>query len=82
MKNYCIPINIVRLNLSILKGLLAWEYTLPTGFTVRGHYTLPTGKPVIHFIHGNGFCGLTFEQLLAEFQDDYDLFISDGQGAW
>jgi pimeloyl-ACP methyl ester carboxylesterase len=66
--------------LSIIKGLQAWEYKLPAGFTVRGYHSKPSGKPVLHFIHGTGFSGLTFEYLLAEFQDDYDFFISDGQG--
>jgi len=66
--------------LSILQGLQAWEYKLPAGFTVRGLHSIPSGKPVIHFIHGNGFSGLTFEVLLSYLIDDYDLFISDGQG--
>lgn len=66
--------------LSLIQELHAWEYKLPAGFTVRGYHSKPSGKPVIHFIHGTGFSGLTYEHLLAEFQDDYDLFISDGQG--
>jgi len=66
--------------LSILQDLQAWEYKLPAGFTVRGFHSKPTGKPVIHFIHGNGFNGLTFEVLLSHLIDEYDLFISDGQG--
>jgi len=66
--------------LSIIQGLQPWEFKQPAGFTVRGYHSVPSGKPVLHFIHGNGFCGLTFERLLVEFQDDYDFFISDGQG--
>lgn len=66
--------------MSLIQGLQAWEYELPDGYTVRGYHSKPSGKPVIHFIHGTGFSGLTFEHLLAEFQHDYDLFISDGQG--
>jgi len=66
--------------LTIIQGLIPWEYELPAGFTVRGYHSKPSGRPVLHFIHGNGFCGLTFEHLLVEFQNDYDLFISDGQG--
>jgi len=65
---------------SVISGLIPWEYQTGSGMTLRGHYTEPSGKPMIHFIHGNGFCGLTFENLLSHFQADYDLFISDGQG--
>ena len=66
--------------MSLIQGLQAWEYKLPAGFIVRGFHSKPSGKPVMHFIHGTGFCGLTYEHLLAEFQDDFDFFISDGQG--
>lgn len=66
--------------MTILRGLIPWEYEVKKGFTLRGYYTPPSGKPVIHFIHGNGFCGLTYECLLSYLQDDFDLFISDMQG--
>ena len=69
--------------MTILNGLKPWEYNVKEGFTLRGYYTPATGKPVIHFIHGNGFCGLTYEHLLAHLQQDFDLFISGpfGQGS-
>lgn len=66
--------------MTILHGLIPWEYQVKPGFMLRGYHTSPTGKPVIHFIHGNGFCGLTYEHLLAELNTDFDLFISDAQG--
>ncbi len=66
--------------MTILRGLKPWEYEVKSGFTLRGYYTPPTGKPLIHFIHGNGFCGLTYEHLLSHLQKDFDLFISDMQG--
>lgn len=66
--------------LTILSGLTSWEYQVKAGFVLRGYHSVPSGKPVIHFIHGNGFCGLTYEHLLAELQADFDLFISDAQG--
>ena len=65
---------------SLIADLQPWEYETKSGLVLRGYYTEPSGKPLIHFIHGNGFCGLTFEVLLSYFQKDYDLFISDGQG--
>ena len=66
--------------MTILHGLKPWEYEVEKGFTLRGYFTPPTGKPLIHFIHGNGFCGLTYEHLLSHLQEDFDLFISDAQG--
>jgi len=47
---------------------------------MRGYYTPPSGKPVLHFIHGNGFNGLVYEHFLAHFQEHFDLFLSDAQG--
>ncbi len=64
----------------MLNRLKQWEYPLSTGFTVRGFYTEPTGNPVIHFVHGNGYCGLVYEQMLEPLMEHYDLFISDIQG--
>lgn len=66
--------------MSLIQNLVPWEYKLPAGFTVRGYHSQPSGKPVIHFIHSNGFCGLTFEVLLEKFQNEYDFFISDALG--
>lgn len=63
-----------------LESLRPWQYEVSGGFVVRGMFSEPTGKPVLHFIHGNGFCGLTYEKLLAGLQDDVDIFISDAQG--
>lgn len=66
--------------MSVLHSLRPWQYQVSGGFTVRGVYTEPSGKPVLHFIHGNGFCGLCYEELLAPLQDHVDIFISDAQG--
>lgn len=69
-----------RSDSSVLRDLVPWEYEVSAGYIARGFYTKPTGKPVLHFVHGNGFCGLTYEWLLSYLQDDVDLFISDTQG--
>jgi len=63
-----------------IENLELWEYEVSGGFKLRGYYTPPTGKPVLHFIHGNGFCGLVYEKLLAPLQEHFDLFLSDAQG--
>ncbi|NVJ12128.1 alpha/beta hydrolase, partial [Myxococcus sp. AM001] len=36
--------------------LLPWSHDCSAGFTLRGWHTPPSGKPVLHFLHGNGYC--------------------------
>ena len=60
--------------------LTPWTYTGREGFTLRGWHTVPTGKPVIHFLHGNGFCGRTYEPMLEYLARDFDLWLCDIQG--
>lgn len=60
--------------------LIPWVYTGREGFALRGWHTPPSGKPLLHFIHGNGFCGRAYEPLLAELAPDFDLWLSDAQG--
>lgn len=61
-------------------SLVPWEYALDDGTVIRGLRTPPSGKPVIHFLHGNGFCGLVYWPMLRHFLPDYDLFLQDVQG--
>lgn len=60
--------------------LISWEYRLANGVTLRGQRTRPSGKPVVHFLHGNGFCGLSYWPMLSHLVQDFDLFIHDIQG--
>ncbi|ARU57485.1 alpha/beta hydrolase fold protein [Oleiphilus messinensis] len=69
----------MKLDSTFVKDLLPWSYEYD-GVTLRGWHTPVTGKPVIHFIHGNGFCGLVYEPMLARLQSEFDIFISDVQG--
>jgi pimeloyl-ACP methyl ester carboxylesterase len=58
-----------------------WEHLSPVvGVTLRGWHTPATGKPLLHFLHGNGFCGRTYEPLLAALAADFDLWLSDAPG--
>lgn len=58
-----------------------WSHPLPHfDLTLRGWFTPPRGKPVIHFLHGNGFCGRTYEPMLKLLAEDFDLWLSDTQG--
>jgi pimeloyl-ACP methyl ester carboxylesterase len=60
--------------------LIPWAYKTDTGFTVRGLRSQPTGRPLLHFIHGNGYSGLVYEHLLLPLLAHVDLIISDIQG--
>ena len=60
--------------------LLPWSWQTPEGFTLRGWRSVPSGKPVLHFIHGTGMCGLTYWPLLQQLLGQVDVFISDLHG--
>lgn len=57
-----------------------WSHPTSAGFTLRGWHSPPSGKPLLHFLHGNGFCGRTYEPLLALLSRDFDLWLCDVQG--
>ncbi|MBH1987231.1 MAG: alpha/beta hydrolase [Burkholderiales bacterium] len=60
--------------------LLPWSHPTREGFTLRGWHSAPSGKPLLHFLHGNGFCGRTYEPFLRELSPHFDLWLSDAQG--
>ena len=60
--------------------LLPWSYPCPEGFTLRGLRSEPSGKPLLHFLHGNGFCSMAYRPLLVLLADSFDLWLSDVQG--
>lgn len=60
--------------------LIPWSYPTPHGFTLRGWHSPPTGKPVLHFLHGNSFCGLVYWPMLRRLQPHFDLWLCDVQG--
>jgi len=60
--------------------LISWQYPTRHGFTLRGWHTRPSGKPLLHFMHGNGFCGRVYEPMLRHLSVHFDLWLSDAQG--
>ncbi|MET1076969.1 MAG: alpha/beta hydrolase [Pseudomonas sp.] len=60
--------------------LQAWSHPSSAGFTLRGWHSPPSGKPLLHFLHGNGFCGRTYEPMLEVLAQSFDLWLSDVQG--
>ena len=60
--------------------LLAWAWDTGHHFTLRGWHSPPSGKPVLHFLHGNGFCGRVYEPMLRRLSNHFDLWLCDIQG--
>jgi len=60
--------------------LLPWSHLTPEGFTLRGWHSPPSGKPLLHFLHGNGFCSRSYEPMLTQLAPQFDLWLSDVQG--
>lgn len=60
--------------------LKPWVQKSQYGLSIRGYASPDTGKPLIHFLHGNGMCGLVYWPMLQELLSDFDLLITDIQG--
>ncbi|MBO3276003.1 alpha/beta fold hydrolase [Pseudomonas schmalbachii] len=60
--------------------LLPWSHASSAGFTLRGWHSEPSGKPLLHFIHGNGFCTRAYEPMLKRLAEEFDLWMCDMQG--
>lgn len=58
--------------------LARWESRTP-GATVRGR-RVDNGKPRIHWLSGNGFCGGVYWPMLRELAADYSLVTQDLEG--
>ncbi|MDR6712868.1 pimeloyl-ACP methyl ester carboxylesterase [Pseudomonas hunanensis] len=60
--------------------LIPWSYECAEGFTLRGWRSPASGRPLLHFLHGNGFCSLVYQPLLMRLGEHFDLWLSDAQG--
>lgn len=60
--------------------LQPWSYQSRYGFVIRGQHSIPSGKPILHVLHGNGFCSLMYQPMLRLLTAHFDLFLSDAQG--
>ena len=60
--------------------LLPWSHPTSAGFNLTGWHSAPSGKPLLHFLHGNGFCGRTYEPMLVQLAEHFDLWLCDAQG--
>ncbi|MFO3723415.1 alpha/beta fold hydrolase [Pseudomonas sp. HLMP] len=60
--------------------LIPWSHDCAEGFTLRGWRSPASGRPLLHFLHGNGFCSLAYQPLLMRLGEHFDLWLSDVQG--
>lgn len=60
--------------------LIPWSHESSEGFTLRGWRSPASGRPLLHFLHGNGFCCLAYQPLLMHLGEHFDLWLSDVQG--
>lgn len=63
-----------------IPDLVRWSHTGADSLTLRGWHSVPSGKPVLHFLHGNGFCCLAYAPMLQVLALDFDLWLCDVQG--
>lgn len=64
----------------MISSLEPWSFQIKENFTMRGWRTQWRNKPVLHFLHGNGFSGLTYSPMLQSLMDDFDLILTDLPG--
>lgn len=60
--------------------LIPWSHDSSADFTLRGWRSPASGKPLLHFVHGNGFCCLAYQPLLLALSEHFDLWLCDVQG--
>ncbi|MFO7704865.1 MAG: alpha/beta hydrolase [Halopseudomonas sp.] len=60
--------------------LLPWHHQSSAGFALGGWHSPPSGKPLLHFLHGNGFCTRSYEPMLRLLAEHFDLWLCDLQG--
>ncbi|SFF49111.1 Pimeloyl-ACP methyl ester carboxylesterase [Fontimonas thermophila] len=62
-----------------LAATIPWTSSAGTGPVLRGRRTA-LRTPMLHFLHGNGFCGGVYWPFLRHFIGDYGLFCHDLEG--
>ncbi|PWB32424.1 alpha/beta hydrolase [Pseudomonas sp. SDI] len=60
--------------------LIPWSHECAEHFTLRGWRSPASGKPLLHFLHGNGFCALAYQPMLEILAERFDLWLCDVQG--
>ncbi len=58
----------------------SWRYAADHGPQLVGRFLDQPNKPLLHFVHGTGFCGGAYWTLLRLLKDDAGLILHDVQG--
>lgn len=66
--------------IATLGSAIRWKFPQDETSFLRGNRYPNAGKPTIHFLHGNGLCGLTYWPLLQGLSKDYALTLHDCVG--
>jgi pimeloyl-ACP methyl ester carboxylesterase len=61
-------------------NLLPWSSATSANLTLRGWHSVPSGKPLLNFLHGNGFSARTYEPMLQSLAPHFDLWLTEVQG--
>jgi len=59
---------------------VVWSYPVNPSLQLRGREYLRGHRPLLHFVHGNGFCGMAYWPMLRHLHEQYDLCLHDAQG--
>jgi pimeloyl-ACP methyl ester carboxylesterase len=75
-------ISLEKQNTITLDGveLVPWGYETASGLRLKGYCQQDSGKPLLHFVHGNGFNCLVYWPLLRRLTDSFDLILTHAQG--
>ncbi|HMM45225.1 MAG TPA: alpha/beta hydrolase [Candidatus Macondimonas sp.] len=57
-----------------------WSYPVGVGIELRGREFLRGRPSLLHFVHGNGLCGLVYWPMLRSLVETRDLCLHDTQG--
>lgn len=60
--------------------LFFWFYFCLVGFILCGWCSELSGKLLLYFFYGNGFCGCIYELMLCLLVEDFDFWLCDIQG--
>ncbi len=71
---------LARMQIVQLGNVEPWSQRVADKITLRGIKRVDSNQPIIHFMHGNGFCGLVYTPLLQGLTQNYDFFLLDAQG--
>lgn len=63
-----------------LRATQPWSFGTDGLPTLRGRHLANPDRPLIHFMHGNGFCGAVYWNFLRQFSGHNALFLHDVQG--